>query len=301
MSFDLFGETVSFTTSEDDGYSDTLAGVANQLAVAINNAGISGISAAKDASANTVTITADVIAGNGVVNSGDEFVVTSVGAQASATIEISGTDVGNGGTATAASYAVGDAYTFEVAGQEFSVVVGTDGYTNDLAGLSAQMKDTIDAAGIVGLTVTANTATTAGVSLTRTLTGTTANQGGSTVVTNIQSLAADEVAEAINTGAISVSSATNAADAIKRIDAALLQINTQRAELGAVSNRMDHTINNLSNVSVNLQSGMSRIQDADFAKVTGELTKSQIMSQAATAMLAQANASKQGVLSLLQG
>ena len=301
MSFDLFGETVSFTTSEDDGYSDTLAGVANQLAVAINNAGISGISAAKDASANTVTITADVIAGNGVVNSGDEFVVTSVGAQASATIEISGTDVGNGGTATAASYAVGDAYTFEVAGQEFSVVVGTDGYTNDLAGLSAQMKDTIDAAGIVGLTVTANTATTAGVSLTRTLTGTTANQGGSTVVTNIQSLAADEVAEAINTGAISVSSATNAADAINRIDAALLAINTQRAELGAVSNRMDHTINNLSNVSSNLQSGMSRIQDADFAKVTGDLTKSQIMSQAATAMLAQANASKQGVLSLLQG
>ena len=90
-------------------------------------------------------------------------------------------------------------------------------------------------------------------------------------------------------------------NAINRIDAALLTLNAQRAELGAVSNRMDHTINNLSNVSSNLQSGLSRIQDADFAKVTGDLTKSQIMSQAATAMLAQANASKQGVLSLLQG
>ena len=116
-----------------------------------------------------------------------------------------------------------------------------------------------------------------------------------------QSLAADEIAKTDYSGAIDVSSTDLASNAINRIDAALLTLNSQRAELGAVSNRMDHTINNLSNVSSNLQSGLSRIQDADFAKVTGDLTKSQIMSQAATAMLAQANASKQGVLSLLQG
>jgi flagellin len=120
-------------------------------------------------------------------------------------------------------------------------------------------------------------------------------------LTNISSLAADEVGAAKHSGSIDASTSAGAADALDRIDAALLTINTQRAELGAVSNRMDHTINNLSNVSSNLQSGLSRIQDADFAKVTGDLTKSQIMSQAATAMLAQANASKQGVLSLLQG
>ena len=137
--------------------------------------------------------------------------------------------------------------------------------------------------------------------MTRPLTGVTAGSGGSTVVTNIQSLAADEIAKTDYSGAIDVSSTDLASNAINRIDAALLTLNAQRAELGAVSNRMDHTINNLSNVSSNLQSGLSRIQDADFAKVTGDLTKSQIMSQAATAMLAQANASKQGVLSLLQG
>jgi len=71
--------------------------------------------------------------------------------------------------------------------------------------------------------------------------------------------------------------------------------------LGAVSNRLDHTISNLGNIVINTEASQSRIEDADFAKVTGDLTKSQIMSQAATAMLAQANASKQGVLSLLQG
>ena len=140
-----------------------------------------------------------------------------------------------------------------------------------------------------------------GVSMTRSLTDTTTNSGGSTIVTNIQSLAPDEIAPTEYSGAIDVSTADLSANAINRIDAALLQLNAQRAELGAVSNRMDYTINNLSNVSSNLQGGLSRIQDADFAKVTGDLTKSQIMSQAATAMLAQANASKQGVLSLLQG
>ena len=101
--------------------------------------------------------------------------------------------------------------------------------------------------------------------------------------------------------AIDVTSTAGAATAIDTIDRALEQISAQRSDLGAISNRLDHTISNLGNVIVNTEASQSRIQDADFAKVTGDLTKSQIMSQAATAMLAQANASKQGVLSLLQG
>ena len=101
--------------------------------------------------------------------------------------------------------------------------------------------------------------------------------------------------------AINITSSAGANSAIDAIDRALEQINAQRSELGAISNRLDHTISNLGNVVINTEASQSRIQDADFAKVTGDLTKSQIMSQAATAMLAQANASKQGVLSLLQG
>jgi len=98
-----------------------------------------------------------------------------------------------------------------------------------------------------------------------------------------------------------LTTATGAFAAIKAIDGALEKINAERADLGAISNRLDNTINNLSNIKVNIESSQSRIQDADFAAETSNLTKAQILSQAATAMLAQANASKQSVLSLLQG
>jgi flagellin len=69
----------------------------------------------------------------------------------------------------------------------------------------------------------------------------------------------------------------------------------------AVSNRLDYTISNLTNVSINTSAAQGRIQDADFAAESTQLAKSQILQQASMAMLAQANASKQGVLSLLQG
>ena len=104
-----------------------------------------------------------------------------------------------------------------------------------------------------------------------------------------------------STSALLVDTQNNAQAAIATIDTALGKVNSQRAELGAVSNRMDSTISNMTNMSVNLSGGKSRIEDADFAAETAELTKSQILQQAATSMLAQANASKQSVLSLLQG
>ena len=101
--------------------------------------------------------------------------------------------------------------------------------------------------------------------------------------------------------ALDISTIAGANSAINAIDGALDKINAMRGDLGAVSNRLDHTMSNLGSIQINIEASQSRIEDADFAKVTGDLTKSQIMSQAATAMLAQANASKQGVLSLLQG
>ena len=88
--------------------------------------------------------------------------------------------------------------------------------------------------------------------------------------------------------------------AITVVDDAIKEINTQRSELGAVYNRLNHTVNNLTNMSTNLSSAQGRIQDADFALETTELAKNQILQQASTAMLAQANASKQNVLGLLQ-
>ena len=104
-----------------------------------------------------------------------------------------------------------------------------------------------------------------------------------------------------STSALLIDTQNNAQAAIATIDTALGKVNSQRAELGAVSNRMDSTISNMTNMTVNLAGGKSRIEDADFAAETAQLTKSQILQQAATSMLAQANASKQSVLSLLQG
>ena len=89
--------------------------------------------------------------------------------------------------------------------------------------------------------------------------------------------------------------------AIDNVDAAIKSVNDQRSALGAVSNRLNHTVNNLTNISSNLSAAKGGIEDADFALETTNLAKNQILQQASTAMLAQANASKQNVLSLLQG
>ncbi|MFZ8970177.1 MAG: flagellin [Paracoccaceae bacterium] len=98
-----------------------------------------------------------------------------------------------------------------------------------------------------------------------------------------------------------LTSRTAASNAITAMDAAIVSMNTQRGKLGAVSNRLDSTVANLTNISTNLSGGKGRIEDADFAAETTNLAKAQILQQASTAMLAQANASKQNVLSLLQG
>jgi len=105
----------------------------------------------------------------------------------------------------------------------------------------------------------------------------------------------------INKGAITVATNSQAQSAIGKIDTAIQTLNAQRAKLGAVSNRLDSTVSNLTNISSNLQGGRGRIEDADFAAETTNLAKTQILQQASTAMLAQANAAKQNVLSLLQG
>ncbi len=93
----------------------------------------------------------------------------------------------------------------------------------------------------------------------------------------------------------------SALSSMTTIDAAIKTVNTQRSELGAVSNRLNHTVNNLTNISANLSVARGGIEDADFALETTKLAKNQILQQASTAMLAQANASKQNILSLLQG
>lgn len=99
---------------------------------------------------------------------------------------------------------------------------------------------------------------------------------------------------------ISIDTAANAQKAIKVIDNALTTISDVRSELGAVNNRLDFTISNLANISEKTSSARSRITDADFAAETANLSRSQVLQQAASAMLAQSNARPQQVLSLLR-
>ena len=159
---------------------------------------------------------------------------------------------------------------------------GTD-LTAYVAGLQAQ----VDAStGLKGYTVSVNSG------------------GGDDLIIDITrstTLGSLSTSNAAGTSALDITSSSSARTAIGLLDTAIQSVNSQRASLGAVSNRLDNTVSNLTNISNNLAAGRGRIEDADFAAETTSLAKSQILQQASTAMLAQANASKQNVLSLLQG
>lgn len=107
---------------------------------------------------------------------------------------------------------------------------------------------------------------------------------------------------AISAGAtIDVTTAAKATSALTAIDAALDEVNTERATFGAVQNRFSSVVSNLQNKVENTSAAKSRIMDADFAAETANLTRGQILQQAGTAMLAQANSMPNGVLALLKG
>jgi flagellin len=98
-----------------------------------------------------------------------------------------------------------------------------------------------------------------------------------------------------------VTTAAKATASITAIDAALDEVNTERATYGAVQNRFTSVVSNLQNKVENTSAAKSRIMDADFAAETANLTRGQILQQAGTAMLAQANSLPNGVLALLRG
>ena len=99
---------------------------------------------------------------------------------------------------------------------------------------------------------------------------------------------------------VAIDTVTGANNAIAVLDAALAQVDSQRADLGAVQNRLSSTVTNLQATQENLTQARSRILDTDFAAETANLTRAQILQQAGTAMLAQANAVPNTVLTLLR-
>ncbi len=122
---------------------------------------------------------------------------------------------------------------------------------------------------------------------------------GQTVTHSIPNMATTAATIGI-TAAIAITDVTKANSAITQLDLAIAGVAKERGKLGSTSNRLDATIANLNQVKVNLSASKGRIEDADFAQETSNLAKGQILQQAATAMRAQANASKQTVLELIR-
>ena len=123
--------------------------------------------------------------------------------------------------------------------------------------------------------------------------------GGATFASITTAVDAAGTSQTINGGLLAVP--TTAITSAATADSALVQYATARATLGSSVNAMNGILNNLSNYAANLEASIGTIQDADFAAETTNLVKMQVLQQAATAMLAQANGQKQGILQLLQG
>jgi len=126
---------------------------------------------------------------------------------------------------------------------------------------------------------------------------------GASATAALVGIAAGTTTAATSTGfaSLSLASVGGADTAMQSMDAALASVNTARASLGAYQNRFTSVVANLATTTENLSASRSRIQDADFAKETANLTRGQILQQAGTAMLSQANSAPQSVMSLLRG
>jgi flagellin len=179
-----------------------------------------------------------------------------------------------------------------------AVVAGTDAATqgaNVAAAINKKSAETgvvatAAATGAITLTSSGSTPITVGGTLTNT--GLTAGSTAATITT----------AGTAQTGfsGLSIDTVDGADNAILAMDAALKSVNSARADLGAIQNRFESVVSNLSSTTENLTASRSRIQDADFAAETASMSRSQILQQAGTAMVAQANQLPQSVLSLLK-
>uniref|UniRef100_UPI0003B76F26 flagellin n=1 Tax=Psychromonas hadalis TaxID=211669 RepID=UPI0003B76F26 len=237
---------------------------------------------------------AEVFSGYLALDSADDTPIAVTGtASANAGFETSnGADSFKLGTAGTGTSAITTADKLSINGVEISAAT-----TTDTAGLVAHINSYSDKTGVTvsadgktfsaeagrGIEITSSADTQAGRKDALAKFGINNEMGG----------------KSIDSLGTNVSTAAGASSTIDKIDEALKRVTESRAGLGAIQNRLSSTISNLENVSQNLSASNSRIQDADFAAETSKMSKAQILQQAGTSMLSQANASAQSVLSLL--
>lgn len=303
---------------------------------AVNGVAVQTVSLSGSAGSTTIAVSAGATAAG--VAAQINAVTASTGIRASATNTTTMTfaaaangstvslNLNGGGTTTTLSATIGASGDLTSLAAAVNSVSGKTGVTATISGTTLSLTQ---AAGnditienynsSVGATGTAAVTGGAGTAVTLTPLGTNSTRVAGTVNLSsdngftVQSTVANTAGSVFSVAAATVQAATtttlstvdittiaNANTAIGIVDAALNQVNKMRADMGAVQNRFLATISNLQTTSENLSAARSRIQDADFAAETANLTRNQILQQAGTAMLAQANALPNSVLTLLK-
>jgi flagellin len=287
-------------SSTEQGYLDTEhSQLATTLGQVIDQAKFNGTDLVSDSATTSLTLHTGANA--------SETTSVSISAMTESLLKVSATTIAlNGTTQTQETVNFGNISTQTSDGS------GTGTYTLTLAGVTYTTASTITAATTSAAMKTAlDTATDSQGNLVTTVGSFSATGGsGSDLVftftnngnqTGTNSIAADHTG--FNNSNITVSAgdgAGKADDAITIIDEALATVAKERATLGATQAQLESTVRNLSNVAENTAAAAGRIMDTDYAAETANLTKAQILQQAATSILAQANAQPQAVLSLLQ-
>lgn len=300
--------TAQNLTIAGNGTTQTLAVAVNDSAKTIAS-GINGLSSLTGVTATaTTTATLSGVANTGAIQftlQGANTNAVTISATISSTSDLSA-------IAQAVNAQSGTTNITAVSDKQGNLVL-SDNAGNDikLAGISANLDqatirggDNIDQ--VTGLSTGQTTAATLTTGGTNTVGGSVSfsssagfaisTDGDTTVVG-----AASTGSRLSSVAAIDISTAAGANAAISTVDAALTAISNNRASLGAIQNRFASTISNLQSTSENLSAARSRIQDTDFASETANLTRGQILQQAGTAILAQANSLPNGVLALLRG
>ncbi len=307
----VLAQTLTFTV---DGTAETVSVTAGDSASAIAdsvNANISAISAEARTGAR-ITVTSDTasdqysITINGTTVTATDAAGSAAGMGAAVAAAISGnsalsnlsvTDNGDG-TVDIIDETGADIIFNDVTE---SVTVGTLGFTVSEMSYAGAFSAATTVADGEGVNVTGDIKFTTSLDSTNTISLHSSNGSGFvTTATSTGTGGGTVTEETSRISDVDISTVAGANTALALIDAALTTIDTNRADLGAIQNRMESTIANLASISENVSAARSRILDADFAAETANLTRAQILQQAGVAMLAQANAQPQNVLSLLQ-
>ncbi len=240
---------------------------------------VSKVEYSTDAGANWTSVSVVAGAGSGTADLGDGLVLTF-----------------NDG-ADAGSYVVGDKYNFTVTPETATFQLKDATAANVGSAVTAYYGSTSAVAGnsATGATVQVNFAFSALADGDLTFNAVANSSTAATVAAD-----GSVTADASTLAGIAVNTQSSANSAITSIETAIETVSSERAKLGAYQNRLEHTISNLGTSSENMTAAESRIRDVDMAKEMMNYTKMNILSQAATAMLAQANQQPQGVLQLLQ-